>query len=89
MIADERKPHLRKIWAEYKPSTWHTLIGTSITREEWLFMCKAWKDQQSRSKPLKSSSTASTAVSIVDHIVAKVGKQLDDDNMKRLINDLC
>lgn len=89
MIADERKPHLRKIWAEHKPSTWHTLIGTSITREEWIFLSSMWKDQQERSKPLKSNPTATTAMSIVNHVVAKVVKQLDDDDMQRLINDLC
>jgi len=57
MIPDERKPHLRKIWAEHKPSQWHTLIGTSISREEWLYLCDMWAKHQ---KPLKSNPTAST-----------------------------
>lgn len=86
MIPEERKPHLRTIWREHKPSTWHLLIGTSISREEWLYLCDMWGKHQ---KPLKSNPTASTEMSIVDHVVAKVGKQLDDDDMERLINDLC
>lgn len=88
MIAEDRKPHLRQIWKDHKPSTWHTLIGTSISREEWLFLCDMWSK---RTKPLKSNPTASgnEMVSIVDLEVAKGAKQLDHDEMERLINDLC
>ena len=42
MIEESRKPFLREVFAKHKPSQWHKLVDTDITRQEWMWLCQQW-----------------------------------------------
>lgn len=42
MIDESRKPFLRQVWKDHPPSSWHKLVGTLISRQEWEFLSQAY-----------------------------------------------
>ena len=79
MVEESRKPFLRQVWKDHKPNEWHKLVGTLITRPEWVFLCQTHLSTKKTAEPPIAERGAFNATPNVAEQDEKATNQLIKD----------
>lgn len=77
MIDEARKPTLREIWRTHKPSEWHRLVGSLITRQEWEYLCTQYQMTKKKTeRPIINPSGFTATPNVADDDIKRLEQEL-------------